>query len=256
MRRDNLLALATATLLGLSGCGGGYDAGGGGADVGDATTPSEGAGGGSRAESEPSREEAQRTVENLKRIVLALHNHHDTHKCFPVAAARGPNGEQLLSWRVALLPFLGEQELYNEFRQDEPWDSDHNKGLVGRMPEAYRSMGSRGDGTTSYLVFTGEGAPFGGDKALRMADVLDGTSNTLFCVEAGPDRAVPWTKPEDLPFQPDTSAAVLGQHAGEHIPAAMFDGSLRFIPKDIDPRTLRALITHSGGELVAPDAFQ
>ncbi|HMC89933.1 MAG TPA: DUF1559 domain-containing protein, partial [Gemmataceae bacterium] len=71
---------------------------------------------------------------NLKQLGLALHNYHDTYGRFPAVANFDKDGKPLLSWRVHLLPFLDEGQLYREFHLNEPWDSAHNKKLVSRLP--------------------------------------------------------------------------------------------------------------------------
>ena len=61
---------------------------------------------------------------------------------------------------------------------------------------------------------------------------------------------MPWTAPEDVPFDPkaDPKPLLLFQDdKGTNV--AFADGSVRFIAKTIDPATLRALITRSGGEV-------
>ena len=68
---------------------------------------------------------------NLKRIGEAFLTFHDIHTHFP-ADIRDKAGKPVLSWRVAILPFLDQGELFNEFHLDEPWDSPHNKALVAR----------------------------------------------------------------------------------------------------------------------------
>jgi RNA polymerase sigma factor (sigma-70 family) len=86
---------------------------------------------------------------NLKRIGLALHNYQTAEAHFPPAAITGKQGEPLLSWRVALLPYLEDydghdhRDLYKAFRLDEPWDSAHNKALLARMPAVFASPGKR-----------------------------------------------------------------------------------------------------------------
>ena len=75
---------------------------------------------------------------NLKQIGLAFHNFHDAYRTLPAAAGLNDDGEPMLSWRVALLPFLEEAALYEEFHLDEPWDSEHNITLLERMPAVYR----------------------------------------------------------------------------------------------------------------------
>src|SRR5712691_6018975 len=132
-----------------------------------------------------------------------MHNYSDTYRRLPPAAVCGPDGKPLLSWRVLILPFLAQENLYQGFHLDEPWDSSHNIQLLSRMPSAYGPY--KGDppkdGGTYFQAFVGPGAAFEGTKGLTYADFKDGTSNTIMVVEAW--DAVPWTKPEDLTYDPD-----------------------------------------------------
>ena len=85
-----------------------------------------------------SRQRADRqSTNNLKQIGLALHNFRSANDHFP-ADIRGKDGKPLLSWRVAILPFIEQQALFNEFHLDEPWDSTHNKTLIEHMPATSR----------------------------------------------------------------------------------------------------------------------
>lgn len=181
-------------------------------------------------------------INNLKQIGLAFHNYHDVHKRFPPALEKHSG----LSWRVHLLPFLEQQPLYDEFHLDEPWDSAHNKKLLDSMPNMYGSEGTK----TRMLGFAGDGAPMGQSRGLSFRDIRDGTSNTLLVVQAGPDRAVPWTKPEDLAFNPQDPRGALGQIGEQGIPALMMDGSVHTLPRDIDAARLSGLITYRGREIV------
>src|SRR5262245_59728137 len=74
---------------------------------------------------------------NLKMVRLAMHNFHDAMGRFPAATAYAKNGKPLLSWRVAILPYIEEDALYRQFKLDEPWDSPHNKKLIAKMPKIY-----------------------------------------------------------------------------------------------------------------------
>lgn len=182
----------------------------------------------------------QLVINDLKRIGLAFHNYHDVHKRFPPALEKHSG----LSWRVHLLPFLEQQSLYDKFHLDEPWNSPHNKKLLDSMPGIYGAEGTK----TRMLGFSGDGAPMGRSPGLRFRDILDGLSNTLLVVRAGPDRAVPWTKPEDLPFRPQDPLGALGQVGEQGIFALMMDGSVRTLPSDIDAARLNGMITYRGGE--------
>jgi hypothetical protein len=145
-------------------------------------------------------EEAQikRSQNNLKQLGLAFHIHHDVSNGLPGNIA-DKDGKALLSWRVAILPYIEEEKLYKEFRLNEAWDSDHNKKLIARMPKVFAPVrGKAKEGETFYQVFTGEKAVFGGKKPLRLQNFNDGTSNTGLIFEAG--EPATWTKPVDLAF--------------------------------------------------------
>jgi hypothetical protein len=167
--------------------------------------------------------------------------------------AGASGGRALLSWRVALLPFLEQDELYKQFRLNEPWDSPHNKGLLDKMPKVFAPPGraDAGSGMTYYQVFVGPHAAFEKHRALGIQDFTDGTSNTILIVEAG--SPVPWTKPEDLHYAADEPLPRLGGLFGDIFHAALADGSVRTFPTDVDPEALRKLITRDGGEVVDID---
>src|SRR5262249_53429272 len=163
------------------------------------------------------------------------------------AAVYGKNGKPHLSWRVLILPYIEQDALYKEFHLDEPWDSDHNKKLIAKMPKVYAHAGiEKGEHTTVFRVFTGKGTVFEGSKGCRIADITDGTSNTLLAVEAA--EAVPWTKPDELPFNPAKMPKLGGHFKGVFL-GAFCDGSVRTISLSIKPKTLEAIITRNGGEV-------
>jgi hypothetical protein len=116
-----------------------------------------------------------RGTNNLKQIGIALHNYHDAHKSFPAAASYDKNGKPLLSWRVHLLPYLDQDNLYKQFKLDEPWDSDHNKKLIEMMPGVFRSSERLPAGMTTYLGVAGEGAIFPDRKAVFVREIRGGT---------------------------------------------------------------------------------
>jgi hypothetical protein len=195
---------------------------------------------------------AQRT-NNLRQIAIAMLMYEQTQQSFPPAVIE-KGGRPLLSWRVAILPFLDWQTLYNRFHLDEPWDSPHNLEVAKTVPSVFQSPGSPTDGKTQMMLFTGRGAAFDGGKNVRMADIRDGASNTILCVEAGPDKAVPWTKPEDLPFDPTNPLSALGDVSPQGFLAALFNG--RVLQLKVDNATLKALITPDGGEPIDPASLR
>jgi hypothetical protein len=186
---------------------------------------------------------------NLKQIVLAAHNYHDTYRSFPVARdALAKNSG--LSWRVYLLPYLDETPLFNQFNKDEPWDSAQNKPLADRMPKIFLTPGAAPN-HTGVVRFDHEGAfPVGSSQ--RIASITDGTSNTIFCAVVDGKSAVPWSKPVDYPYDPANPAAGLLDMGGTFL-VALCDGSTPSIQTTISTKTLNNLIMRSDGQVI--DSF-
>jgi hypothetical protein len=202
------------------------------------------------------------SANNLKQIALALHNYHAVFKQFPPAVVRDKDGKPLYSWRVAILPYLEHDNLYKEFKLDEPWDSPQNIKLLEKMPREYSPawLETKEPFTTYYQVIVGPGTVFEGPRP-RLRDIPDGASKTLLIVEAA--EPVLWSKPADLKYNPNGPIPALGglftkptfflgYESGRKpgFTAAFADGSTRFINLDTDEKTLRALITRNGGEPV------
>jgi RNA polymerase sigma factor (sigma-70 family) len=194
----------------------------------------------------------RRTTRSLKMVGLALHNYASVHNHLPAAAIASTDGKPLLSWRVAILPFVEQEPLYKQFHLDESWDSPHNKKLLERMPDAYApAPGAQVEkGMTFLRAFVGNGALFEEGKGISFAEILDGTSNTMAVAESA--RPVPWTKPEDLPFELNGPLPKLGGELPADGLLVLFgDGSTRrFRGKALDDTIFRAAITRAGGEVV------
>ncbi len=198
---------------------------------------------------------------NLRQIAIALANYADSNGGrLPPAVLRDREGRALHSWRVLILPYLEQGDLYREFRLDEPWDSPHNKALLPRMPREYASPRdlpgeARADPYSTFCqVFTGPGTAFEGPRGLRYPhDFPNGTAQTILVVEAA--EPVPWTQPADLVYDPHGPLPPLGgvftgegrfslfgssREKGFH--AGMADGSVRFIQASVNDRLLGQLI--------------
>jgi hypothetical protein len=192
----------------------------------------------------------------LQQLAAASHSYLDANRTFPPAATHDNKGNALLSWRVYLLPYLGEDKLFKEFHLDEPWDSDNNKKLIARMPGVFRSAADpklTADGKTTFLAPVGDATMFPVGRGVRIAEVTDGTANTILYVHADDDYAVVWTKPDDLIYDPKApEKGLFGRFPGGAL-AVFADGSVHFLSKNISKETLRALFTRSGGEVPGPD---
>jgi Protein of unknown function (DUF1559)/BlaR1 peptidase M56 len=225
------------------------------------------------------------SVNNLKQIALAFHNYHSANGQFPTPVLYGgTTGKVPYSWRVAILPYLEQTPLYTQYNFNEPWNGPSNRKVLDKMPAVLGYPGVDGSPTsatdTAYFVFTGNGtalSPTSSSAAVgnmagmkgtpassakpvparpdpagpTLAEFFDGTSNTILAVEA--KRDIPWTKPEDLPFDPNAVLPELGGYSANGFNAVFADGAVRFISKTIDATVLKALITRGGGEVIRLD---
>ncbi len=232
----------------------------------------------------PREGEARRQSTNhLKQIMLAMHNYESANGAFPPAVIFGPDGKPWHSWRVLILPFLDAgAELFRAYDFSQPWDSPKNQALVDKMPAIYRDpIFGTNEPNTSYAALVGPAAIFHpegrrqqanpkqppiGVLGMRIAGITDGTSNTVMISLVEPARKIPWTKPEDIDVgpgfkgfgQPGGIAAPYtfhGQGGGKSALFAFADGSVHMIGTSIDRRTLEALVTRAGGEVIAFDAI-
>jgi Protein of unknown function (DUF1559)/Domain of unknown function (DUF4190) len=193
------------------------------------------------------RDAADRAVSknNLMQIGLAMHNYADSRGTLPAAARCDAQGKPLLSWRVTLLRYIEQEALYQQFKLDEPWDGPNNIKLLPLMPKDYalRDDKTTPPGYTHYRVFVGNGAAFDPPRPSGPAGETPGTppdaftngkANMILIVDAA--TAVPWTKPEDLDYDPNGPLPPLGGHFSDGFHVLMGDYSVRMIPKLHFPR--------------------
>jgi hypothetical protein len=195
-----------------------------------------------------------KTQNNLKQIGLAIHNYHDTMQHFPTNIV-GPDGKPLMSWRVAILPFVEQDNLYRALDMTKPWNDPRNAKLLETMPEVFRVYGRDAEKGKTYLQMPYCPQPVPGGNPFLVAgrrttfgNVLDGTSNTIAVVEAA--DAVNWAKPDDLVFDPKKAPKV-GDPTRKWFHALFGDASVRTLRRDkLTDEQLRALMTIDGGEVV------
>jgi prepilin-type processing-associated H-X9-DG protein len=167
------------------------------------------------------------SVNHLKQIGLAFYSFADSRNHLPPPVLYGgKSGKVPYSWRVALLPYLEQQELYNSYNFDEPWDGPQNSKLLDKMPAIYAYPRLAGASKThaAYFVFTGKDTLLGSGSNPVIADISDGMHRTILAVEAR--REIPWTKPEDIPFDAAMPLPQIGGFTPDGANVLFGDGSV------------------------------
>ncbi len=197
---------------------------------------------------------------NLRRILVACLNFEAARMKFPATGSKDADGEPLLSWRVHILPFIEEGDLYKQFHLDEPWDSDHNKTLIEKMPAIYcHADMESSDGKTVFLGIAGEGGVLGtpqenGIGEIGFGKITDGSSNTALAVVVEPSSAVIWSKPDDLKADDGEKAIEATDENEDGTTVGLTDGSVHVF-EDLDAGTWELLMQISDGEVIDIDAL-
>jgi len=187
---------------------------------------------------------------NLKQVMLAMHNYHDAFGRFPPAVVIDKASGVPHSWRVEILPYLKQQLLYNQYKMNEPWDSEANRKVLALMPVTYRHPSQDASTNTAIIAAYGKGLMFeeGDTYGTKITDVVDGTSSTIAVVEAKTE--IPWTKPEDIVIDVTKDKLPEFGFDGTGFNVGMGDASVKYIANTRDLKTLKALFTRKGGEVI------
>lgn len=184
----------------------------------------------------------------LRDLGIALHGYHDTYQAFPPALVTDANGTPLYSGRVLLLPFLGRDDLYRRFDKTQAWDAPENQAVSNTtvlefLDPAYTGPNAAG---SNYVFVTGPNTIFDGSQSTSMANVTDGTSNTLMMIETAAG-ATNWAKPED--WDSTTGQLPAGNHNG--VVLVLFaDGSVRTVLPQGVGGILNRLTIRNDGQVV------
>ena len=181
----------------------------------------------------------------MKQVAIAINNMSIFENSLPSGAICDPSGKPLLSWRVAILPFIDQDNLYKQFHLNEPWDSQHNKQLLNSMPKVY---GSEAGGHTAMRAFVGPGCAMELNRKVKLSELTDGTSTTAMVAEAG--ETVEWTRPEELFIGQGLPFPSLGVGTQTTVNVLFVDGSIKRVPRNYTPQQWIPLITRAGGEMV------
>jgi hypothetical protein len=199
-------------------------------------------------------------LHQLRSVGQGMINYESDRRQFPVGRVSGVLQNTALSWRVHILPYIGYQALYDQFKLNEPWNSPSNLALLDKMPDLYRAPGEVGGNSTRFQLISGVGTEYFIRTATlegpKRSHFTDGLANSLLVVFAGADKAALWTQPDDLEFDPANPLAAVGEIASTGIAAVLADGRTIVIPPTIDPATFKGLVTIAGGELIDADELR
>jgi len=205
--------------------------------------------------SEFDTDQETKTSNQLREISLAILNFVSAHMHFP-GNISDEDGKPLLSWRVAILQYMGESEqaLYKKFKLDEPWNSDHNFKLLDEMPDVYKHTKSKSSIKSVYLGFDGAGTMFESNKKIGFGMITDGSSNTLLVAQMNRQSAVEWSKPTDVKFTPGTAVSQLAETEDGSVIVARCDGSATPISLEhVDAKEIEHLIQRNDGNIISID---
>ncbi len=192
------------------------------------------------------------TCDAMQRLARAMRAFALEHQQLPSASDPAADGRPPLSWRVHLLPYLGQRLLYQQFRLDEPWDSSHNQALISQMPEIFQHPNRSADGKTTYLVPVGVDALSDPSDAAMPAGAFSNSNRKLLLVDVAASQAVVWTQPNDLEFDAQHPWECLGDKATSGFVGVRADGTVEFFPPSLSPQDLRQLFTGNTGHSSSP----
>jgi hypothetical protein len=206
---------------------------------------------------------------DFRTLALGLLQYESRHGAFPPAYLADANGKPMHSWRVLILPYVEESQLYSEYRFSEPWDGPNNRKLALRRPDVFACPGHDHlpPDATTYVAVTGPRTLFDPNFKATSTNIPDGTSGTLLLVEGS--RAVPWMSPEDVGYDEmlraltarDAGIDELGghRHRGEYQEwtwgrsVAFADSHVRFLRHGMPRESAEKLLRRDDG--APPEAF-
>ena len=187
---------------------------------------------------------------HLRQNSLALLNFASAFGNLPPSVLTHESGKKY-SWRIAILPFVGRNDIYDRYDFTQEWNSPHNLEVTSEMPDFFRSDTDDKDSTNaSFFMLVGPGGAFDQNESTSFMDFRDGTSNTMTIIEA--KRDVHWAKPEDIMIDPEQPLPKFGGFHKGGFNVGMGDGSVRFVSEDVAAEILREYFTPNGMEIPRP----
>ena len=202
-------------------------------------------------------------VNNLKQIALGVLNYDDAKGSLPPSYVVDDEGRRMHSWRTLILPFIEGGNVYDAYDFDEPWDGPNNSKLainIGMFicPSDPPTSAAQ----CNYVAVVGPGTLWPDGKTMSLAEVAkrDGLSSTIMLVEIC-DSGITWPEPRDLDIRTMVKSINAGKglgissrHAGGAF-VAFANARIEFLSEDTLAKTLQAMLTVDGGEVIDEDDF-
>ncbi|MGB0595165.1 MAG: DUF1559 domain-containing protein [Rubripirellula sp.] len=207
------------------------------------------------------RDQAQ-SIRNLERIAKALNAYAADQGSYPPPFTTDENGRAMHSWRVLILPYLGLDDLYNNFDLSVAWDDPNNMQNAYQIPAVYKHPKLDSFSESAYFLIAGAATLFPATGPLGPDSIADDPSQTILVIEAKPTVASGmWTEPMDLEFS--GMSGRLGSNSVREAGGLFDDGTAivtvdergHFLPNSIEPNVFRSLVTPRGGERLPDDTL-
>lgn len=176
----------------------------------------------------------------LRQVVLALHQYHDHHGTLPELITRDEDGKPMHSWRVAVLPYLDANEVYDAYNFSKPWDSDENLAVGESAPKYFRCWKCQGPSntTTNILAVAGPDTCWPAKGAVNLNDIKDGPRETIQLISL-PETGIHWLQPADY----SVGDSLPPSRHGDGHPVAFADGSVGLLPGALSLRPFSTIAT-------------
>lgn len=206
------------------------------------------------------------SINNLENIASALNAYAADYGTYPPATMRDTTGRPLHSWRVLILPYLGEQETFDQFDLTKPWDDEINLQASYLMPSAYAHPNdpNSASGQSGYYLITGPGTLFPASGPLAPDKVSDEKSQTILVIVGRPQLNTSlggWAEPVDLDaaMMQGVVNGTIGIEPGGRMKSgvtmATVDGLGHFLTNELSPTTFNSLVTPNGNERLPDDTL-
>ena len=195
---------------------------------------------------------------NLRRIGLAMRAYSLKYGSYPPAYVADQQGRPTISWRVLLLPHMGEPEAaeaYKNIRLDEPWNSPHNlAATANKTVERFFHCPTAANpaGETSYVMVVGPDTISNGPRSKRPGDIKGSPAGTIMVVEIR-GSGIHWAEPRDLDLKTmsfrvnDPRASGISSEHADGAFVLFGNGSTVYVFNRTDPKIIKAALNFGSG---------